>query len=201
MRAAHATSLFASSGHVEPRVRPARPRGRVSATRQPRHPRGDAGRRRRDSRADRRRTSPKAICCRARREEIAVARVALRRGRAGRTRRRLRRSGAAQPARRPRCGRSSSATTRASRGIGRRLVDELASRAAARRLRDAVRVHARAGLLRADGLLDRAARLAAGEDRDRLPILRAVPHCGQYAVMLPLVRARQSCVPLTALHG
>jgi amino-acid N-acetyltransferase len=25
--------------------------------------------------------------------------------------------------------------------------------------------------------------------------------CGQYAVMLPLVRARQSCVPLASLHG
>jgi amino-acid N-acetyltransferase len=26
-------------------------------------------------------------------------------------------------------------------------------------------------------------------------------HCGQYAVMLPLARMRQSCVPLAALHG
>ena len=26
-------------------------------------------------------------------------------------------------------------------------------------------------------------------------------NCGQYAVMLPLVRVRQTCVPLTALHA
>ena len=44
-----------------------------------------------------------------------------------------------------------------------------------RRLLDALRVHARAGALRAARLHDRAAHLDAGEDRARLQRLRAVP--------------------------
>ena len=55
------------------------------------------------------------------------------------------------------------------------IVDELRRARAARRLRQAVRVHARARLLHPHGLLDRAAPLAAGEDLHRLREVPAVP--------------------------
>ena len=60
-------------------------------------------------------------------------------------------------------------------GIGRRLVDELQRQARRRRLREAVRLHARRRLLRAHGILDRPARVGARENRARLPSVRAVP--------------------------
>ena len=64
---------------------------------------------------------------------------------------------------------------RAARGIGRRMVDELVARARDRRLRHAVRLHARPGIFRPARLLDRAARLAAGEDRQPTAARAPVP--------------------------
>ena len=75
--------------------------------------------------------------------------------------RRLRRAGAAQPARRRSAIAGGRRARRAAAGVGVAIVDELRAARAARRLREALRVHARAALLHSHGLLDRAAPLAA----------------------------------------
>ena len=67
-----------------------------------------------------------------------------------------------------------SATSR-SLGLGPELVDELVDAGDRGRVREAVRVHARAVVFRAPRVFDGSARLAAGEDRDRLPLLSALP--------------------------
>jgi N-acetylglutamate synthase-like GNAT family acetyltransferase len=88
-----------------------------------------------------------------------------------------------------------------SNGIGRRLIDDLVGRAAA------------AGFVRLCAFTHSPAYFVAMG-------FSIVPHawlpekievdcrscgefrrCGQYAVMLPLAQARQSCVPLASLHG
>ena len=76
----------------------------------------------------------------------------------------------------PRCGRWSSPRISAASAWPRGSSRELRDRAHGRRLRDAVRVHARRAVLRPPELLDRAAPVAAGEDRHRLRRLPAVPH-------------------------
>ena len=99
---------------------------------------------------------------------------------------RLRASSRRSARRSPKCGRSRS--TRRARGQRRRCRARRRAPAPrpSRRLRQAVRVHARARRTSSDGLLDRAAPLAAGEDLHRLREVPAVPHCGQYAMVLPL---------------
>ena len=75
----------------------------------------------------------------------------------------------------PKSARSPSTRRRAAAGVG---VDDrrrAAAARAARGLREAVRVHARARLLHSHGLLDRAAPLAAREDLHRLREVPAVP--------------------------
>ena len=84
-------------------------------------------------------------------------------------RRRLRGAGAAQRDAWRRCDRSSSIDRRGRAASAARLVDELQRRARVDGFETAVRVHARRGVLRPQGLLHRAARLGAGEDRLRLP--------------------------------
>jgi len=88
-----------------------------------------------------------------------------------------------------------------SRGIGRRLVDELASRAAASGFETLCAFTHVAGYFVHMGFsivphtwlpekIDADCRTCA--------LFRS---CGQYAVMLSLVRAHQTCVPLTSLHA
>ena len=62
-----------------------------------------------------------------------------------------------------------------SSGIGRRLIDAAVARRGPRRVRAALRVHARAVVFRAARVLARAARMASREDSDRLQHVRALP--------------------------
>jgi amino-acid N-acetyltransferase len=88
-----------------------------------------------------------------------------------------------------------------SRGIGRRLVDELASRAAASGFQTLCAFTHMAGYFVQMGFsIVPHTWLPEKIEAD----CRSCAHfrtCGQYAVMLPLVRARQACVPLTSLHA
>ena len=73
------------------------------------------------------------------------------------------------------------ASARGSR-VGVAIVDELRLRAPGRKLRKALRVHARAALLHFTWLLDRAAPLADGEGVPRLASVPAVSPLRQYAM-------------------
>jgi len=88
-----------------------------------------------------------------------------------------------------------------SRGIGRRLVDELASRAAAWGFETLCAFRHVAGyFVRMGFSIVPHTWLPEKIDADcrSCALFRS---CGQYAVMLPLVRAHQTCVPLTSLHA
>ena len=88
-----------------------------------------------------------------------------------------------------------------SRGIGRRLVDELASRAAASGFETLCAFTHVAGYFVHMGFsIVPHTWLPEKIDADcrSCALFRS---CGQYAVMLPLVRAHQTCVPLTSLHA
>lgn len=88
-----------------------------------------------------------------------------------------------------------------SRGVGRRLVDELATRAAASGFQKLCAFTHVAGYFVQMGFsIVPHTWLPEKIEAD----CRSCAHfrtCGQYAVMLPLVRARQACVPLTSLHA
>lgn len=88
-----------------------------------------------------------------------------------------------------------------SRGIGRRLVDELASRAAASGFETLCAfTHVAGYFVRMGFSIVPHTWLPEKIDADcrSCALFR---RCGQYAVMLPLVRAHQTCVPLTSLHA
>ena len=88
-----------------------------------------------------------------------------------------------------------------SRGIGRQLVDELASRAAASGFETLCAfTHVAGYFIRMGFSIVPHTWLPEKIEADcrSCALFRT---CGQYAVMRPLVRARQTCVPLTALHG
>jgi len=88
-----------------------------------------------------------------------------------------------------------------SRGIGRRLVDELASRAAASGFETLCAfTHVAGYFVRMGFSIVPHTWLPEKIDADcrTCALFRS---CGQYAVMLPLVRAHQTCVPLTSLHA
>lgn len=86
-------------------------------------------------------------------------------------------------------------------GVGRRLVDELAARAAASGFQTLCAFTHVAGYFVQMGFsIVPHTWLPEKIEAD----CRSCTHfrtCGQYAVMLPLVRARQACVPLTSLHA
>jgi amino-acid N-acetyltransferase len=88
-----------------------------------------------------------------------------------------------------------------SRGIGRRLVDELASRAAASGFETLCAfTHVAGYFVRMGFSIVPHTWLPEKIEAD----CRSCAHfrtCGQYAVMLPIVRAHQTCVPLTSLHA
>lgn len=88
-----------------------------------------------------------------------------------------------------------------SRGVGRQLVDELAARAAASGFQTLCAFTHVAGYFVQMGFsIVPHTWLPEKIEAD----CRSCAHfrtCGQYAVMLPLVRARQACVPLTSLHA
>jgi amino-acid N-acetyltransferase len=88
-----------------------------------------------------------------------------------------------------------------SRGIGRRLVDELASRAAASGFETLCAfTHVAGYFVRMGFSIVPHTWLPEKIEADcrSCALFRT---CGQYAVMLPLVRAHQTCVPLTSLHA
>jgi amino-acid N-acetyltransferase len=88
-----------------------------------------------------------------------------------------------------------------SRGIGRRLVDELATRAAAAGFQTLCAfTHVAGYFVRMGFSIVPHTWLPEKIDADcrSCALFRT---CGQYAVMLPLVHARQPCVPLTSLHA
>jgi amino-acid N-acetyltransferase len=88
-----------------------------------------------------------------------------------------------------------------SRGIGRRLVDELASRAAASGFETLCAFTHVAGYFVQMGFSIVPHTWLPEKIEADCRSCALFRTCGQYAVMLPLVRARQTCVPLTALHG
>jgi amino-acid N-acetyltransferase len=88
-----------------------------------------------------------------------------------------------------------------SRGIGRQLIDELASRAAASGFETLCAfTHVAGYFIRMGFSIVPHTWLPEKIEADcrSCALFRT---CGQYAVMRPLVRARQTCVPLTALHA
>jgi amino-acid N-acetyltransferase len=88
-----------------------------------------------------------------------------------------------------------------SRGIGRRLVDELARRAGASGFDTLCAfTHVAGYFVRMGFSIVPHTWLPEKIETDcrSCALFRT---CGQYAVMLPLARARQTCVPLTALHA
>lgn len=88
-----------------------------------------------------------------------------------------------------------------SRGIGRQLVDELASRAAASGVETLCAfTHVPGYFIRMGFSIVPHTWLPEKIETDcrSCTLFRS---CRQYAVMRPLVRARQTCVPLTSLHA
>jgi amino-acid N-acetyltransferase len=88
-----------------------------------------------------------------------------------------------------------------SRGIGRQLVDELASRAAASGFETLCAfTHVASYFIRMGFSIVPHTWLPEKIEADcrSCALFRT---CGQYAVMRPLVRVRHACVPLTALHA
>jgi amino-acid N-acetyltransferase len=88
-----------------------------------------------------------------------------------------------------------------SRGIGRRLVDELASRAAASGYDTLCAFTHVAGYFVQMGFSIVPHTWLPEKIEADCRSCALFRTCGQYAVMLPLVRARHTCVPLTALHA
>ena len=88
-----------------------------------------------------------------------------------------------------------------SRGIGRQLVDELASRAAASGFETLCAFTHVAGYFIHMGFSIVPHTWLPEKIEADCRSCALFRTCGQYAVMLPLVRARQTCVPLTALHA
>jgi amino-acid N-acetyltransferase len=88
-----------------------------------------------------------------------------------------------------------------SRGVGRRLVDELASRAAASGFQTLCAFTHLAGYFVQMGFSIVPHTWLPEKIEADCQSCAQFRTCGQYAVMLPLVRARQTCVPLTSLHG
>jgi len=88
-----------------------------------------------------------------------------------------------------------------SRGIGRRLVEALAERAAASGFETLCAFTHAAGYFVHMGFSIVPHTWLPEKIETDCRSCALFRSCGQYAVMLPLVRARQTCVPLTALHG
>lgn len=88
-----------------------------------------------------------------------------------------------------------------SRGIGRRLVDELATRAAASGFETLCAFTHVAGYFVQMGFSIVPHTWLPEKIEADCRSCALFRTCGQYAVMLPLVRARHTCVPLTALHA
>jgi amino-acid N-acetyltransferase len=88
-----------------------------------------------------------------------------------------------------------------SRGIGRRLVDELAARAAASGFETLCAFTHVAGYFVHMGFSIVPHTWLPEKIQADCRSCALFRTCGQYAVMLPLEHARQTCVPLTALHA
>jgi len=88
-----------------------------------------------------------------------------------------------------------------SRGIGRRLVDELATRAAVAGFETLCAFTHVAGYFVHMGFSIVPHTWLPEKIETDCRSCALFRTCGQYAVMLPLVRAQQTCVPLTALHA
>ena len=88
-----------------------------------------------------------------------------------------------------------------SRGVGRRLVDELSSRAAASGFHTLCAFTHVAGYFVQMGFSIVPHTWLPEKIEADCRSCAQFRTCGQYAVMLPLVRARQTCVPLTSLHA
>ena len=88
-----------------------------------------------------------------------------------------------------------------SRGVGRRLVDELASRAAASGFETLCAFTHVAGYFVQMGFSIVPHTWLPEKIEADCRSCAQFRTCGQYAVMLPLVRAHQACVPLTSLHA
>ena len=87
------------------------------------------------------------------------------------------------------------------RGVGRRLVDELASRAAASGFQTLCAFTHAAGYFVQMGFSIVPHTWLPEKIEADCRSCTQFRTCGQYAVMLPLARARQTCVPLTSLHA
>ena len=88
-----------------------------------------------------------------------------------------------------------------SRGIGRRLVNELATRAAVAGFETLCAFTHVAGYFVHMGFSIVPHTWLPEKIETDCRSCALFRTCGQYAVMLPLVRAQQTCVPLTALHA
>ena len=88
-----------------------------------------------------------------------------------------------------------------SRGLGRRLVDELATRAAASGFQTLCAFTHAAGYFVQMGFSIVPHTWLPEKIEADCRSCAQFRTCGQYAVMLPLARARQTCVPLTSLHA
>jgi len=88
-----------------------------------------------------------------------------------------------------------------SRGIGRRLVDELASRAASAGFETLCAFTHVAGYFVQMGFSIVPHTWLPEKIEADCRSCALFRTCGQYAVMLPLVRTQQACVPLTSLHA
>ena len=164
----------------------------------------DRRRRAGDPRADQRQPRRRAPAAADARGPDAPRRRASR-GHGARRRRRLRRAGAAQPRRSPRCARWSVDASARGRGVGSRIVEELRRCARVqRRLRDAVRVHARRRRT-SSAWASRSCR-TRGCPRRSPPTASTCPQfrqCGQYAMALPLrgrsLRTRRPAAAVPAM--
>jgi N-acetylglutamate synthase-like GNAT family acetyltransferase len=88
-----------------------------------------------------------------------------------------------------------------SHGVGRRLVDELAARAAAAGFQSLCAFTHAAGYFVQMGFSIVPHTWLPEKIEADCRSCAQFRTCGQYAVMLPLVRDRQTCVPLTSLHA
>ena len=88
-----------------------------------------------------------------------------------------------------------------SRGVGRRLVDELSTRAAASGFETLCAFTHVAGYFVHMGFSIVPHTWLPEKIEADCRSCALFRMCGQYAVMLPLVRTGQTCVPLTSLHG
>jgi amino-acid N-acetyltransferase len=88
-----------------------------------------------------------------------------------------------------------------SNGVGRRIVDELASRASAAGFETLCAFTHAAGYFVHMGFSIVPHVWLPEKIETDCRSCAQFRTCGQYAVMLPLVRAHHACVPLTSLHG